>query len=711
MKNPWEEISLTDYENHMRLDSVMQLQAMNEMMKGQFETYSVSSVMILGIAGGNGLEHIAKNKFEKVYGVDVNSDYLKETTRRYPDLDGILECLCIDLIKESDKLPKADMVIANLLIEYIGYACFQKAIQQADPKYVSCIIQINTEEDWVSDSPYLHVFDGLEEVHHQIEEHILEKAMLEIDYHVIEFLEHRLPNGKKLVQMDFERRKSTKNERGAVRLSTRQTTYAFALLMLFLVVCTIMLSVKHEQKRLSEKMTLQEGPLVETTVQAEEETVTIEADATIGQEESESIEGGTVIEDDKHFTIIDAGEQTYPYTIYNADGEAVKSEVCYRIAPWIHYIDQETLEIHIGVGTETFYCVYYDILNDRFSEQYESPVAAEYHKVAFLDHRDDEIVLVVRDMFDEKNYYKEFHRDFAAAVSPVTYAEFKFEDTLLFTYMASDFFETQKYKTELLFCGGSEEKETSASDAVDYVDEELYAEIKDICKNIDFTPSFDPGDVTKYDLYKKKFKKFINGEVTVWIKETGEELYIYNFHGLEEFRAVIELGEYDIDRYSYYFFDINGDEDPELCIKNQLGYIYVFQYDEDRDQIVLWKEYISNSIFLMGTQKLGFAGGWSGDGMIRVDENGDRVFFVHFWVLGGGPYQNDIEDYGFLVSLPEYIELRDDMIEQAIYEDDRYYFRVTEEQFEELTKDYNDAEKAVHAALDEVTYTYTELFD
>ena len=91
MKNPWEEISLTDYENHMRLDSVMQLQAMNEMMKGQFETYSVSSVMILGIAGGNGLEHIAKNKFERVYGVDVNSDYLQEVNRRYPDLDRLLE--------------------------------------------------------------------------------------------------------------------------------------------------------------------------------------------------------------------------------------------------------------------------------------------------------------------------------------------------------------------------------------------------------------------------------------------------------------------------------------------------------------------------------------------------------------------------------------------------------------------------------------------
>ena len=44
----------------MILDSVMQLQAMNEMMKGQFEAYPITNVMILGIAGGNGLEHIDK---------------------------------------------------------------------------------------------------------------------------------------------------------------------------------------------------------------------------------------------------------------------------------------------------------------------------------------------------------------------------------------------------------------------------------------------------------------------------------------------------------------------------------------------------------------------------------------------------------------------------------------------------------------------------
>ena len=65
MKNPWEEISLADYENHMKLDSVMQLQAMNKLMEGQFAAYPVSSVAIFGIAGSNGLEHIQRSKFKK----------------------------------------------------------------------------------------------------------------------------------------------------------------------------------------------------------------------------------------------------------------------------------------------------------------------------------------------------------------------------------------------------------------------------------------------------------------------------------------------------------------------------------------------------------------------------------------------------------------------------------------------------------------------
>lgn len=205
MSNPWEEISLSDYENHMRLDSVMQLQVMNQMMKGQFQSYPVQTAMVLGIAGGNGIEHVSTEKYKKVYGVDINAEYLKSVQERYPNLSGILECLHKDLIVESNELPQAELVIANLLIEYIGYEVFQKIIIHVRPKYVSCIIQINTDEDeWVSDSPYLHVFDSLEKVHHQMEEKTLIAAMQEIGYQFTQTSEHSLPNGKKLVQVDFK---------------------------------------------------------------------------------------------------------------------------------------------------------------------------------------------------------------------------------------------------------------------------------------------------------------------------------------------------------------------------------------------------------------------------------------------------------------------------------------------------------------------------
>lgn len=205
MKNPWEEIKLSDYENHMKLNTVKQLQALNTMMKEQFNQKNIKTVMILGIAGGNGLEHIDPNKFQKVYGVDINHEYLKECEVRYENLKDILECLCVDLTDKNVKLPSADMVIANLLIEYIGYECFQNVVAQVNPEYVSCIIQVNTDDSFVSDSPYLHVFDNLDQVHHQIQEDELIIVLNRIGYRLTGKVEEPLPNGKKLVQLDFEK--------------------------------------------------------------------------------------------------------------------------------------------------------------------------------------------------------------------------------------------------------------------------------------------------------------------------------------------------------------------------------------------------------------------------------------------------------------------------------------------------------------------------
>lgn len=205
MRNPWEEISLDDYENHMSLASVMQLQALNEMMREQLGSFPASRVMILGVAGGNGLEHVQRGRFEKVYGVDVNAAYLEAAASRYPELEGVLECLRVDLTEEPCRLPEADLVIADLLVEYIGYENFQRAVRRVRPRWVSCVIQINTEDGWVSDSPYLHAFDKLERVHRQMEEGTLEGAMSAVGYQAVKHLERELPNGKKLFRLDFAR--------------------------------------------------------------------------------------------------------------------------------------------------------------------------------------------------------------------------------------------------------------------------------------------------------------------------------------------------------------------------------------------------------------------------------------------------------------------------------------------------------------------------
>ncbi len=206
MSNPWEEIRLDDYENHMRLDSVRQLQAMNTIMKMQFEVYPVETAMVLGVAGGNGLEHIRTDKYRIVYGVDVNEAYLSAVSERYAELSDVLTLLHLDLVQDAERLPQAELVIANLLIEYIGYEAFRKAVLQSAPEYVSCVIQINMDENsLVSDSPYLHAFDGLNAIHHQVEEKALAAAMKEIGYVEILREAERLPNGKALVRVDFRR--------------------------------------------------------------------------------------------------------------------------------------------------------------------------------------------------------------------------------------------------------------------------------------------------------------------------------------------------------------------------------------------------------------------------------------------------------------------------------------------------------------------------
>lgn len=203
MDNPWTKIPLEDYEKHMQLQTVFQLQALDGLMAGQLSCAEASTVMILGVAGGNGLRHIHRGDFCAVYGVDVNADFLAACRQRHAALGEKLVLLKADLTDTAVLLPQADLLLADLLVEYIGCACFARVVRQVAPRAVSCVIQVNEGETFVSDSPYQHVFDALCTVHHQIEREGLTDVMTAAGYRLVLEQLHSLPNGKALLRLDY----------------------------------------------------------------------------------------------------------------------------------------------------------------------------------------------------------------------------------------------------------------------------------------------------------------------------------------------------------------------------------------------------------------------------------------------------------------------------------------------------------------------------
>ena len=202
--NPWKEISLDIYEAHMKQEDVNQLQALNPMMKQQVNSYPVKELMILGVAGGNGLEHIDPDHFQTVYGIDINEDYLQSASQRYAHLSNILKLQCIDLCTQYQLLPHADFIVADLLIEYIGIECFKDIIRHVKPKYISCIIQIDYDDEWVSNTAYHDAFQGLQQLHQRIDGERLSEAMQKLSYTLLLTHSQSLPNHKELLRLDFQ---------------------------------------------------------------------------------------------------------------------------------------------------------------------------------------------------------------------------------------------------------------------------------------------------------------------------------------------------------------------------------------------------------------------------------------------------------------------------------------------------------------------------
>lgn len=147
MSNPWLAVPLSDYEQHMRSVEVQQFDALADLFAEALQLCQPSSVAVLGIAGGNGLDRIDGNITTRVVGLDLNPLYLEAAGKRYSHLAG-LELHCVDLSEQDVELEPVQLVHAALIFEHAGTdRCLENALSMVRPGgEFSVVLQLPTED-------------------------------------------------------------------------------------------------------------------------------------------------------------------------------------------------------------------------------------------------------------------------------------------------------------------------------------------------------------------------------------------------------------------------------------------------------------------------------------------------------------------------------------------------------------------------------------
>jgi hypothetical protein len=141
--NPWLEVPLNDYEAHMTSAAVGQTAALSQLFHQVLLLRKPESVAILGIAGGNGLEHIDSHSTRRVVGIDLNPAYVNTTRERFAHIPG-LELITMDLSSQPITVEPVSLVHAALVFEHAGIGqCLDNALALVAPAgTLSVVLQL-----------------------------------------------------------------------------------------------------------------------------------------------------------------------------------------------------------------------------------------------------------------------------------------------------------------------------------------------------------------------------------------------------------------------------------------------------------------------------------------------------------------------------------------------------------------------------------------
>lgn len=152
-----------------------------------------------------------------------------------------------------------------------------------------------------------------------------------------------------------------------------------------------------------------------------------------GSESTSVSDSAAVVSENEYYQIVKLGDSFHQqYRIFNQAGQEVKSERVDNHPLIIEMLEGDVLAIEVGYGTGTSRHQYYDIQNDRFSDQFYNVVCFDEDMVAYLEKREGEngeyfLELVIQNAFDSTRHYREFPLEIPAplgADGPIVQAQF-----------------------------------------------------------------------------------------------------------------------------------------------------------------------------------------------------------------------------------------------------------------------------------------------
>lgn len=144
MKNPWLQIPVSNYEEHMALPEVAQAQALNDLMASALADYTPASLAVIGCTTGNGFEHIDTMQTRRVVGIDINPDYLAVLSSRFASVIPDLKLIEADISAQDFCFDPVSMIFAGLVFEYVDVTSTLRSIARcmADGSIFVAVLQL-----------------------------------------------------------------------------------------------------------------------------------------------------------------------------------------------------------------------------------------------------------------------------------------------------------------------------------------------------------------------------------------------------------------------------------------------------------------------------------------------------------------------------------------------------------------------------------------